>query len=137
MTSRMPQHPTTVTLQERSRVSLTDTHFHHFGFLFCTEQVRDFSRVEEGVHILEERLFLDLAIGDKEHCLLVGQASCLEQALNVLAPLILAILLRDLWLEDVHARHECSEARERLATTAADSHQQSIAASNAQDAADT
>ena len=115
---------------------LATTYFHHFGFLFRREQVGNFGRVEQRVDVLQERLLFDLRVGDEERRLLVVHARRPEQVLEVFAPLVLAVILGDLRLEDYHAGHEGRQAGERLPPAASDADEQRVTASDAQHAAD-
>ena len=112
------------------------THLNDFLLLIDGEEVGHFSRVQQPVHVLQERLLLDLRVCDEEHGRLALLAGRLEQGLEVLLPLGLPVALGDLGLEDVVVGHRRGEAGEGLASAAAHPHQQSVAARLLDDAAD-
>lgn len=105
-------------------------------FVNC-EQVGHLSRIQQPIHILQERLLLDLRVGDQEHSRLALLPGSLQQCLQVLLPLGLPVALGDLGLEDVVVGHCSGEACEGLSPTAPHAHQQGVAARLLDDATDT
>ena len=59
-----------------------DTDLHDFCLLVGGEQIGHLAGVEETVNVLQERLLLDLTVGDEEHCRLARTPGVLEQVLT-------------------------------------------------------
>mmetsp|Transcript_18335 Transcript_18335/g.62324 ORF Transcript_18335/g.62324 Transcript_18335/m.62324 type:complete len:262 (+) Transcript_18335:4612-5397(+) len=106
-------------------------------FLVRGEKPRDLAAVEDVVDVLEEGLLHDLCIGKEERRVL-ALSTCHEQhLLQVVAPLVLAIALRYLDLEQGILLEEGCESRQRLAPGAADAEQQGVTQRQTDDTADT
>ena len=67
-------------------------------FLIQGKQVGDFPCIEQAVHVLEERLLLDLRVGEEEHRCLAVLSHLLEEGLEVILPLGVTVALGDLRL---------------------------------------
>ncbi len=110
-------------LVPRSRLHLLND----LRLLIRREQVRYIRRVQDHVDVLHERLVLNLRVTEQEHGRLALAARFHEHLLDVLAPLVLAVVLADLDLEQVEVGHERGQLRRALPTTAADADQERVA----------
>ncbi len=84
------------------------------------------ARVQDVVEVLEEALALDLRVAEEEDGLRVAEAGGEHDLLEVVAPLLHAVVLGELDLEAVVLGHVGREARERLAARAAHAQQQRV-----------
>ena len=65
-------------------------YLHNLLFLIGREQVGHLARVEERVDILEERLLLDLRVGQEEHGWLAKATGGPQRGFDVVTPLLTA-----------------------------------------------
>mmetsp|Transcript_37405 Transcript_37405/g.96744 ORF Transcript_37405/g.96744 Transcript_37405/m.96744 type:complete len:566 (-) Transcript_37405:572-2269(-) len=90
-------------------------------------QVGDLARVQDGAHLLQEGLPGDLRVREQEDHVLVGAARLHQHPLHVVVPLVQAVALRHLDLEELEASHVCGQRGRRLAAAASDAHEQGVA----------
>ena len=85
------------------------------GLLVRGEQVRNIGRVEDHVDVLEEGLLLDLRVAEEEDGRFSIAARLHKDLLDVVAPLVLAVRLRELDLDELVIGHEGSQLGRALA----------------------
>lgn len=52
------------------------------------EQIRYFPRIQQIADVLQKRLFFNLSVREKEHCVLVGGAGLAQNYFDILAPFV-------------------------------------------------
>ena len=103
------------------------------------EEVGHLARVEDVVDVLDERLVLDLRVGEQEDGRLPLLARRAQQLLEVVAPRALVVVLASSRSGRRRTPRRAPRARERLAARAADADEERVAArllDDARDAAD-
>mmetsp|Transcript_13845 Transcript_13845/g.40763 ORF Transcript_13845/g.40763 Transcript_13845/m.40763 type:complete len:298 (+) Transcript_13845:1709-2602(+) len=105
-------------------------------YVVVVKEVGHIARVEQVVHVLEERLLHDLRVAQQEDQRLALLASLEECLLEVVAPLDLAVGLRDFDLKAVKLGHRRCQPRQGLAARAADAQKQGVAARLSEDTGD-
>jgi len=90
--------------------------FHEFCLFFIAEQIGDFVCIEQVVDIFDKGLILDFAVSEQEDSGLVFATGLLEDALEVLLLLQLAVGLGDLYLEDLVLADLSGQAGETLSS---------------------
>lgn len=89
--------------------------------LFNGEQVGHVAVVQNITNIFQLRLLPDLSVAEQEHTVLHFHSCDLQNSLQLFRPVL------RVHLEQVVARHEAAQHRQRLTSTPSHAHQQSMA----------
>lgn len=110
-------------------LSIDDSHFlADLGLLVRCKKIGHLAGVEQVADVLEEGLLFDLRVHEEEDCMQVARCTLLQDVLQVLVPLVYAVLLRYLHLEKLVVGYMRRQLRQGLPSGTAHADQKSVVA---------
>lgn len=108
---------------------IDDPHFlADLGLLVRCKKIGHLAGIEQVADVLEEGLLLDLRVHEEEDCMQIARCALLQDVLQILVPVVYAVLLRYLHLEKLIVGYMRRQLRQGLSSGTAHADQKSVVA---------